>query len=260
VRDPRAAVARFYDLDREPLADLPFYVSRIPNASARVLELGCGTGRITLPLAEHCGFLKGIELSEAMLEICREKLLAAPAFAAKVSVELGDITNFDLSATFDLIIAPYRVLQNLETDEEVAGLFRCVRTHLAGGGTCILNVFRPRYDNAQALIDAWSQPVEGLDWEDATGTRTVACHYRRGKVSVQPLVIYPDLIYRVRQGAKLVEEVVFPLAMRCYFPDDFASLFAKHGFEIVERWGGYSGETYGVGPELIIQARPAPSP
>ena len=255
--DPRATVARFYDLDREPLADLPFYVSRIPNASARVLELGCGTGRITLPLADHCAFLKGIELSEAMLAICREKLLAAPALAERVSVELGDITNFDLGATFDLIIAPYRVLQNLETDKEVAGLFRCVRTHLAPGGTCILNVFRPRYDNAEALIAAWSQPEEGLDWEDVTGTRTVACHYRRGKVSAHPLVIHPDLIYRVREGANLVEEIVFPLAMRCYFPDDFANLFAKHGFDIVEKWGGYSGEAYGVGPELVIQAKPA---
>ena len=77
---------------------------------------------------------------------------------------------------------------------------------------------------------------------------------------VQAAVRYPDLVYRVREGAKLVEEVVFPLAMRCYFPDDFASLFAKHGFDIVERWGGYSGESYGIGPELIIQARPAASP
>jgi len=222
MKDPRAAVARFYDLDREPLADLPFYVSRIPSANARVLELGCGTGRITLPLAKHCGFIQGIELSEAMLEICRAKLRERPALAGKVAVELGDITKYDFGATFDLIIAPYRVLQNLETDEEVAGLLRCMRTHLAPGGTCILNVFNLRYPNAEALIDAWSQQVEGLDWEDVTDTRMVTCHYRKGKVRARPLIIYPDLVYRVREGAKLLEEVVFPLTMRCYFPDDFA--------------------------------------
>jgi SAM-dependent methyltransferase len=257
MKDPRAAVARFYDLDREPLADLPFYVSRIPSANARVLELGCGTGRITLPLAKHCGFIQGIELSEAMLEICRAKLRERPALAGKVAVELGDITKYDFGATFDLIIAPYRVLQNLETDDEVAGLFRCMRTHLAPGGTCILNVFNLRYPNAEALIDAWTQQVEGLDWEDVTDTRIVTCHYRKGKVRARPLVIYPDLVYRVREGAKLLEEVVFPLAMRCYFPDDFARLFSNHGFDIVERWGGYAGETYGVGPELVIRAKPA---
>lgn len=257
MKDPRGAIARFYDLDREPLADLPFYVSRIPSPNARVLEIGCGTGRITLPLAKHCGFIQGIERSEAMLEICRGKLRQTPALAGKVAVELGDITKYDLGVSFDLIIAPYRVLQNLETDEEVAGLFRCVRTHLAAGGTCILNAFKPRYANAEALIDTWSRQVEALDWEDLTDTRLVTCHHRKGKVRVRPLVIYPDLVYRVREGAELIEEVVFSLAMRCYFPDDFASLFSKHGFDIVQRWGGYAGEAYGVGPELVIQAKPA---
>lgn len=257
MTDARAEAARFYDLDRDPLNDLPFYASRIPSANAPVLELGCGTGRITLPLAEHCGFLQGIELSQAMLEICREKLRERPALSGRVAVELGDITNYDLGATFDLIIAPYRVMQNLETDEEVAGLFRCIRTHLAPGGTCILNAFNVRYPNPQSLIDAWSQPVEELDWEIVTGTRTVTCHARKGKVKAHPLVIYPDLVYRVRERGELVEEVVFSLVMRCYFPDDFARLFSTHGFEIVERWGGYAGETYGVGRELVIQAKPA---
>jgi hypothetical protein len=54
MEDSRAAVARFYDLAPPPPVDLPFYVSHIPGSNARVLELGCGTGRTTLPLAEHC--------------------------------------------------------------------------------------------------------------------------------------------------------------------------------------------------------------
>ena len=257
MNDPRASVARFYDLDRAPLADVPFYVSRLPGASARVLELGCGTGRVTLPLAEHCAFIQGIEISAAMLDICRAKLRDAPALSRKVAVGLGDITTYNLGTTFDLIIAPYRVLQNLETDDEVAGLFRFIRTHLSAGGTCILNVFKPRYANAASLIDAWSQPVEALDWEDVTDARIVTCHVRSGKVSSQPLVIYPDLIYRVREGAEPSEEIVFPLKMRCYFPEEFTSLFAKHGFHVVAQWGGYAGEQYGAGPELVIQAKSA---
>ena len=85
----------------------------------------------------------------------------------------------------------------------------------------------------------------------------MTCHARKGKVRAQPLVIYPELVYRVREGGELVEEVVFPLVMRCYFPDDFAHLFSTRGFAIVESWGGYAGETYGAGPELVIQAKPA---
>jgi SAM-dependent methyltransferase len=255
MSDPRAAVARFYDLDREPLADLPFYVAHLPSVNARVLELGAGTGRITLPLSSHCRFVHGIELSDAMLEICRAKLRQSPELADRIILERRDITNFGLSATFDLIIAPYRVLQNLETDHEVAGMFRCIRNHVAPGGTCILNVFNPRHSTAEALIAAWSEPVESLDWEQMMGRRVVTCHVRKGKVREHPLVIYPELVYRVREGTRQSEEVVFPLAMRCYFPDEFERLFLQHGFEIVERWGGYAGEPYGAGPELVIQAR-----
>lgn len=257
MSDPRASAAQFYDLDREPLDDLPFYLARLPGPSARVLELGCGTGRITLPLARHCAQMHGIELSGAMLDICRGKLRREPAAAANIALQLSDITSFDLGVTFDLIIAPYRVLQNLETDAEVAGLFRCVRTHLAAGGTCILNVFNPRYPTADALIAAWTQPVEVLDWEHVAEARVVTCHVRKGKVRAEPLVIYPELVYRVRDGATPPEEVVFPLAMRCYFPQEFERLFARHGFDVIGRWGGYAGEAFGAGPELVIQARPA---
>ena len=41
--------------------------------------------------------------------------------------------------------------------------------------------------------------------------------------------------------------------MRCYYPDEFEALIVDHGFEIVGRWGGYQGEPYGEGPELVLQ-------
>ena len=117
-----------------------------------------------------------------MLTICRKKLREAAIAPGKVVVDIGDITECDLGATFDLVIAPYRVLQNLETDGEVAGFFRCVRTHLAPGGTCILNVFRPRYPDRAALVRAWSQKLEELEWERTAGTQVVTCHHRRGRI------------------------------------------------------------------------------
>jgi len=83
-----------------------------------MLELGCGTGRVLLPLAEVCGYIHGLDISEAMVAVCREKLQAAGMVGTKAQVEVEDITNFALGRTFDLIFAPYRVLQNLEPDIE----------------------------------------------------------------------------------------------------------------------------------------------
>src|SRR5689334_4940079 len=142
--DIRAEAAKYYDVSPTIPDDLAFYQARLPSSDAAVLELGCGTGRVLLPLAAVCGFIHGIDRSQAMLAWCLQKVQAAAIPPTTARVELGDITDFALRRTFDLIIAPYRVFQLLETDAQIDGLFRCVRAHLAPRGTCILNVFHPQ--------------------------------------------------------------------------------------------------------------------
>ena len=127
--------ARYYDLCPELPNDLPFYRSRLPSPQVRVLELGCGTGRVTAPLAEDCGFIHGLDHSAAMLAICRSKLDKAGFLGSKAKLTESDISDFDLSDRFDLIIAPYRVVQNLGTEAQLEGLFECVRRHVARGGS-----------------------------------------------------------------------------------------------------------------------------
>ena len=144
--DGREAVARYYDLAPHHPNDVPFYIDRIRTPDARVLELGCGTGRVSVPLAGHCAFLHGIDNSESMLAAFRMKLKEAGLGPPRVEVSHEDVADFDLGAEFDLIIAPFRVVQNLETDAQLQGLFHCIRRHLAPFGRCVLNVFRPSRD------------------------------------------------------------------------------------------------------------------
>lgn len=121
--DIRAQAAQYYDCNPNVPDDLPFYISHIPSPHAAVLELGCGTGRVTLPLAQHCDYIHGLDLSPAMISICKRKLAGTDIPPTKARVEVGDITDFDLGQTFDFIIAPFRVLQNLETDAESIDCF-----------------------------------------------------------------------------------------------------------------------------------------
>jgi hypothetical protein len=69
----------------------------------------------------------------------------------------------------------------------------------------------------------------------------------------EKLIIYPELKYRKYKGDVLKDEVVFKIAMRCYYPDEFKRLIISHGFDIISVWGGYKLEPYGVGPELVVQ-------
>ena len=165
---------------------------------------------------------------------------------------MRDITNFALNQTFDLIIAPYRVLQNLEADAAVEGLFRCIRQHLAPSGSCILNVFRPKRD-PEAMRREWCSDEEKLSWETAVEGGRVTCHERYSRMDPDRMILYPELIYRRYQGSAQVDEAVLKIAMRCYYLEEFMDLIEKQGFQVLQRWGGYEGEPYGQGPELVIQ-------
>ncbi len=251
MMDIREEAARYYDLNSDFPDDIPFYKRLIP-AGANVLELGCGTGRITLELAEQCGFIQGIDLSEAMLDICRKRLAQAQFPPTKVQVLQGDISDFALGRTFDWIIAPFRVLQNLESDEQVDGLFQCIRSHLAPGGHCVLNVFHP-YRDPDGLRASWVNHEEVFYWENALGEDTVVCYGHNARMDADRLVLYPELIYRRFLNGEKLDEAVLKIVMRCYYPDSFVELVSAHGFEIVGRWGGYHGEPYGSGPELVLE-------
>ena len=248
-RDSRARVAEYYDLQSFP-DDVPFYVERIPSPEARVLELGCGTGRVLIPLAEHCAQIVGVDISEAMLDVCQRKLALRGA-PANARVEGADITNFDLGRTFDLAIAPFRVFQNLETDAQVDGFFACLKRHLAPGGTCVLNVFRPW--DVERIRQAWGDEGESFCWEKPVAGGRLTCSEKRPPIEDGPLVLHPEAIYRRYEGDAVKDEASFQFVMRCYGPEEFEGVIVSHGFRIVGRWGGYAGETYGEGPELVIQ-------
>jgi len=119
-------------------ADVAFYLEEAERAgaSSRVLELGCGTGRLTLPLAQAGHEVTGIDLSPAMLARARAKLGAQPSSVRdRVTLLEGDVSRIELSETpaFDLVVAPFRVLQHfVAIDDQLDVLVR--------GGICTPHV------------------------------------------------------------------------------------------------------------------------
>lgn len=254
MSDWRAEVAEFYDLAPHHPGDLPFYLGQISPGVRSVLELGCGTGRVTLPLAAEVESVLGLDNSEAMIAVCRDKLAAANISTATADAVVADITDFDVGRRFDLIIAPFRVIQNLATNAEVDGLFRCIHNHLAPDGLCVLNVFNPNRDRTR-MIAEWVADEEELVWEVPDGDTVVRSYDRRRALEEDPLVLFPDLIYRRFRGNELLTEALLQIAMRCYYPQEFVALIESNGFEVVGRWGGYADEIYGEGPELVVSFR-----
>jgi SAM-dependent methyltransferase len=250
--DIRAAAAQYFDVNPTIPDDRAFYTARLPSADAAVLELGCGTGRVLLPLAAACGCIHGIDRSPAMLARCLQKLQAAGIPPTKARVARGDITHVALGRRFDLIIAPYRVFQLLDTEAQVEGLFRCIQAHLAPGGMCILNVFHPQ-GGFERVRQEWARVPKVCVWEATVDGVRLRCDERRARIDPTTQTLYPELIYSRAVGDTWIEDAVLKIPRRCYTPEAFEGMIRAHGFRIVQRWGGYAGERYGEGPELIVQ-------
>jgi hypothetical protein len=119
-------------------------------------------------------------------------------------------------------------------------------------GTCILNAFNP-YAKWETISFDWAEPVEELEWQVPYKDGTLYRYCRRSRVDTHNMVLYPDLIYRLKKDGNLVEEAVLSIAMRCHYPESFEALIKGHKFQIQGKWGGYNGQVYGEGPELVIQ-------
>jgi SAM-dependent methyltransferase len=122
-------------------ADVAFYVKEARRSGGPVLELGCGTGRVSVPIAEAGIEVVGLDLSPHMLQIARTKARGLP-----FTVRRGDMARFDLGRRFGLALIPFRAFQHLLTIERQRSCLRSVRRHLRRDGRLILALFDPRLD------------------------------------------------------------------------------------------------------------------
>ena len=108
----------------------------------------------------------------------------------------------------------------------------------------------------EALVSKWTaaDPQEEVpSSESPFGSGILRHSYKLLRFTERPLVTYPELIYRYIENDTVVDEVSFVPPMRIYYPDEFRKTILDGGFAIEGEWGGYFGEEYGKGPELVVR-------
>jgi SAM-dependent methyltransferase len=134
--------ATLYDaLSQDYTWDLPLLSDLVAGGPKTILELGCGNGRLTVPLARSGHHVVGVDSSPDMLTLLRRKLSAAgPDVAARVELVQRDMRDFRLGRRFDLVLLPANNLSLLASPEDRAAVFRQVRDHLGPGGRFVFDV------------------------------------------------------------------------------------------------------------------------
>lgn len=134
--------ANSYDLEYgQTKVDLGFYVDLARVADPPVLELACGTGRVTIPIARAGVPITGVDSAAHMLARAQEK--ADSIGGLPVTLVEGDMRTFDLAEHFGLAIIPARSFLHLLTPEDHKAALHNIRRHLRKGGRLALNFFVP---------------------------------------------------------------------------------------------------------------------
>ena len=126
--------------------DLPFCVGEAVASGGPVLELGCGTGRVAVAVAEAGVDVVGLDSSPEMLEQARRKAASLPDGSGTLTLAHADMRCFELDRLFPLVIVPFRGFLSLLTVEDQTNTLLNVRRHLAPGGRLVFNVFVPDLD------------------------------------------------------------------------------------------------------------------
>ncbi|MBN2494010.1 MAG: class I SAM-dependent methyltransferase [Deltaproteobacteria bacterium] len=225
-----------YDAEYAPFAaDRDWYVRRARELGGPVLELGCGTGRILLGLAAAGLVADGLDLAPAMLDRCRERLLASGRLASRVGLFEADMRAFRLERRYRTAIGPINALMHLLTDGEVLACLGCVRAHLAPGGRFLFDLTFPRPE----LIEAFGGPRG----EEVRTLRLRGGHYvQREQHRYDPA----SRISRVRHffeplggGPGFATE----LRLRMYPPEAIEALLARAGLQVCRRYGDFAGSS-----------------
>ena len=238
--------AEYYDTFTEGGDDICFYKDFI-SSDITVLEFGCGTGRVTYPLAREAKKIIGVDISKDMISRAKEK-----QSSGNIDFILGNMVSLDLNTRFDLIIAPFRVLQVLETEKEVVDFLKNIKNHISPEGLAILNIFNPN-KSRKDMETKWMEYDE-IDRGETHLENGDLLKYSELKKRLDSVnqIFYVDLIYRRYRNSRLIDEHINPICMRYYYPDEFKYLISQNGFILRDFWGGYKGENYGEGSELVL--------
>lgn len=137
----RGLVAEAYDLHGPPYEDEAFYRERIEAAGGPALEIGSGTGRLLIPYRQADLDVEGVEPSDEMSAICREKAKAA---GVEVTVHQQYAQELDLERRYATIYIPVSSFQLIEDLDDAKAALARFHKHLDPGGQLLVSLFIPR--------------------------------------------------------------------------------------------------------------------
>lgn len=217
----------FYPFPNLTSFDLPFWADMASQYGDPILELGCGTGRIALPLTEKKLRVTGIDISDSMLNQAREK-------SSQVEWIKSDIRNFDLGKQFSLIIFPLNSIYHLLTLDDLESCLSCVKKHLSVEGRFVIDT--TNYYTQYGMEAMWSHsPILYSIYPDPDGKGTVIVTAVNQFDLTEQIATTKLFFQLLGQKEQFVEEI----KLRLYHSNELEMLLKYNGFTVESKLGSY---------------------
>jgi SAM-dependent methyltransferase len=225
-------IAGLYDAwSRSVTEDVAFYVDEARDSGGPVVELGVGTGRIAVPVAQAGVPVIGVDSSLGMLEVCRQRA-ESEGVAALVDLRHGDLRAPPVPERVDLVTAPFRSLLHLEDDGERFEALVAARELLKPGGRFVFDVFAPSVEDIRETDGRWLEREPGIweraAWDEQERVLTLAVKGTSGETEMR-LAWLP--------------------------PGGWRALLEEAGFEVLACYGWFDGRPYAGGEDTVWVTR-----
>nr|WP_320000050.1 class I SAM-dependent methyltransferase [uncultured Draconibacterium sp.] len=233
--------ANIYDGMNTSLSDLQFYKQWLPkNRDSRILELCCGTGRLTIPIAKDGYDISGVDYTSSMLEQAKIK-----AFEAGLDINFieADIRTLDLPEKYDLIFIPFNSIHHLYKNEDLFKALNVVKNHLKNRGSFLFDCFNP---NIKYIVEGEKEQKEIASFKTDDGRKVLIKQTMRYENKTQINRI--EWHYFINGEFNSVQN----LDMRMLFPQELDSYLKCNGFNIIQKFGGFDKEEFNDNSEKQI--------
>ncbi len=257
-----------YDLEHSGNdEDVLFYCRLSERLGAKkILELGCGTGRITLPLAELASpgerTIVGLDSAPAMLATARARLDATPSAVQKRTTFVqAQWQSWQADGQFDLILVPCASVTHISTLSDQIALWKRSFDNLSPGGRFVVEVTMP---NLATFADSFSRPPRvlletDLDVENKE-EKTRLLRHRTTQYLGDEQRAFIRFMYEKLCDGRSVERYIDDFQSHVYFPRELQLLFLHSGFEIETVYGDYLFRPLQNLSPLIIMVGRKPAP
>jgi len=239
VSEPRNSydpIARLYDpWSVSVTEDVDFYVREARSAGGGpIVELGVGTGRIAVPIAEAGVPVIGVDSSEGMLAVCREAAERA-GVAELLDLRLGDLRKPPVTERVRLAVCPFRAFLHMPDDAERLKALRAVHELLLPGGRFVFDVFAPGARDIAETHGRWLERepeiFERAHWDEQQRTLTLSVRGPHTESTLQLAWISPS---------------------------EWHELLERAGFEVEACYGWFDRRPFSGGEDTVwVAQRPA---